>query len=120
MRNETATTKMSVPGANQWVMTAEVADALNLILVVDGKKMPSSREQMARLYVLAAELEMRSEGKQWVINLRQPELAGGHLRVMGIRIETATGAQSEMEAATTMLKQMAKEISTSVFRFHFR
>jgi hypothetical protein len=111
----TATKKMSVPGANAWVIGTDVQD-LRLRILIDGKKMPSYREQNAVLYKLAAELERRSEGHAWVLILQPAELAGGDKRQMGIRIETATDSASEAEAAFELLKRIAMEIDRDLFR----
>jgi hypothetical protein len=112
----TATKKMSVPGANSWVIATDVAQ-LRLRILIDGKTMPIYREQHARLYTLAAELERRSEGHAWVLILQPAELAGGDKCQMGIRIETATDSPSEAEAAFGLLKQIAMEIDRHLFRF---
>jgi hypothetical protein len=112
----TVTKKMSVPRANSWVIATDVQH-LRLRILIDGQAMPSYREQHARLYTLAAELERRSEGRPWILILQPAELAGGDKRQIGIRIETATDSPSEAEAAFDLLTQIATEIDRDLFRF---
>lgn len=117
-RTNKTSSKVSVPGANDWIKhTCLPLPNVLAIVVKAGETQPSLRQLKQRLFKLAAELEALSEGEDWIINVGHVSHSGRGELTMTVNIEAATDYPHEAERIETLLKRMSRQISCDVFLF---
>ena len=103
---------------NDWIEQVCCPRPTDLSITIGaGPGQPTNRELNARLFILAAELERRSEQHDWIIQIGDLEQAGnGRLR-MGIMIELASSLERDADAVEHMLTTMTHDIALGRFTF---
>ena len=111
--------KMSVPGANNWIDAVLIPDTdphKLLIIVKAGPQQPPHRELRAKLLLIAAEFERRTDARfEWSINIGDIVHYGAGRKAMSIRIELGHETMDEFYSAEGLVQEIAHDLERRTF-----